>query len=596
MAPNDTALTDQAATDGTQPATPYLVLARKYRPRSFADLRGQDALVRTLTNAIDTGRVAHAFILTGVRGVGKTTTARIIARALNCIGPDGNGGPTVTPCGVCTHCKAILEDRHVDVIEIDAASHTGVDNVRSIIDSVQYAPASARFKIYIIDEVHMLSKNAFNALLKTLEEPPPHAKFIFATTEIKKVPVTVLSRCQRFDLRRIDAAVLKDLFKTILGKEGRSADDDALDMISRAADGSARDGLSLLDQAIARADGAVTGESVRAMLGLADRTVLIDLFEKIHKGDAPAAFETLNDLHALGADPLAIVQDLMDLTHFLTKAKAAPETIRNAQLPEAERVKGQAMASALSIPALGRTWQILLKGLQEMHQSPMPQQTMEMIVIRLIFAAELPDPAELVKQVRDGAPATGGGRPLPTMPSGGGAPTTVMHQTSARVIQHPSAAHAPTHTAAVARAPEERTAADGAPMPMPRTFEEMVDMFRIKREILLHSGLFNHARLVSFAPGAVQINLSRNADRNLIGQITQKLQTWTGARWLISVVSDDGGQTMAETARQDAAALMDSVKTHPTVAAVLTAFPGAKITEIREIADAETTDISTDTE
>ncbi|MDH3476442.1 MAG: DNA polymerase III subunit gamma/tau, partial [Rhodospirillales bacterium] len=381
----------------------YRVLARKYRPTSFADLIGQDALVRTLSNAIAGGRLAHAFILTGVRGVGKTTTARIIARTLNCVGPDGTGGPTVTPCGVCEHCRAIAEDRHVDVIEMDAASRTGIDDIRELIEGVRYRPVSARHKVYIIDEVHMLSRQAFNGLLKTLEEPPEHVIFVFATTEIRKVPVTVLSRCQRFDLRRVPQAELLRHFAGIAEKEGVAASEAALALIARAADGSVRDGLSLLDQAMALSASGAAGEAVRIeedavkeMLGLADRARVFDLFEAIAGGRAPEALGILDEMYRAGADPAVVLQDLLELTHFLTRSKLVPEEADAQGLPETERVRGRTLASQLSLPVLARFWQMLLKGLGETRGAPAPLQAAEMVLIRLTYASELPTPGDLV--------------------------------------------------------------------------------------------------------------------------------------------------------------------------------------------------------
>ncbi|NBB84456.1 MAG: DNA polymerase III subunit gamma/tau, partial [Alphaproteobacteria bacterium] len=368
----------------------YRVLARKYRPQTFAELIGQDALVRTLTNAIRAGRLAHAFVLTGVRGVGKTTTARIIAKALNCTGPDGHGGPTPEPCGVCDNCKAIAGDRHVDVMEMDAASRTGVDDIREIIDGVRYAPVAARFKVYIIDEVHMLTRNAFNALLKTLEEPPEHVKFVFATTEIRKVPVTVLSRCQRFDLPRVDQDLLIGHFTRIAEQEKAEAEPEAIAMIARAADGSVRDGLSLLDQAISQGyaggEGRVSADQVRHMLGLADRTRVIELFDQVLRGEAPAALETLADMHRLGADPLQVLQDLLDFTHFLTRAKLLPQVLDDPAVPEAERARGKALAEGLGVPVLTRCWQMLLKGVGEVQTAPQPEPALEMVLIRLMHA------------------------------------------------------------------------------------------------------------------------------------------------------------------------------------------------------------------
>ncbi|HEX6103773.1 MAG TPA: DNA polymerase III subunit gamma/tau, partial [Alphaproteobacteria bacterium] len=383
-------------------AAPYRVLARKYRPARFEELIGQEAMVRTLSNAIRTGRLAHAFMLTGVRGVGKTTTARIIARALNCVGPDGTGGPTVSPCGQCQHCTGIAEDRHVDVIEMDAASRTSVEDIRELIEGVRYRPVMARYKVYIVDEVHMLSRSAFNALLKTLEEPPQHVKFIFATTEIRKVPVTVLSRCQRFDLRRVEAEVLADHFSAIAGKEGIEIEPAAAALIARAADGSVRDGLSLLDQAIALADGRVSEAQVRAMLGLADRTQAFDLFEAAMRGDAPAALASFAALYAAGADPALVLQDLLELTHWVTRVKLAPSAAADPTVPEAERVRGQALAERLSMPVLARAWQMLLKGLTETQTAPHPGQSAEMVLVRLAYAADLPSPADLVRKAAAG--------------------------------------------------------------------------------------------------------------------------------------------------------------------------------------------------
>ena len=390
------------------PAQPlYRVLARKYRPGDFAGLIGQEALVRTLSNAIGSGRVAHAFMLTGVRGVGKTTTARIIARALNCIGPDGKGGPTVSPCGECANCVAIAEDRHVDVMEVDAASHTGVDNIRDLTDGARYLPVSARYKIYIIDEVHMLSRGAFNALLKTLEEPPEHVKFIFATTEIRKVPVTVLSRCQRFDLRRVPAEMLVAHFRGIGEAEGVPIEDEALAIIARAADGSVRDGLSLLDQAMALAGDGVTGPQVRDMLGLADRTQVFDLFEAVMTGDIAAALDRLQEMHRDGADPVVVLQDLLNVSYWLTRVSIVPEAADGADVAEAERERGKALAGRLSIPVLTRAWQVLLKGLSEVQVAPAPMQAAEMVLVRLAYMAELPSPADLARELHEGKKESG---------------------------------------------------------------------------------------------------------------------------------------------------------------------------------------------
>ncbi|MQQ09160.1 DNA polymerase III subunit gamma/tau, partial [Epibacterium sp. SM1979] len=393
----------------------YQVLARKYRPETFADLVGQDAMVRTLKNAFETGRIAQAFVMTGIRGTGKTTTARIIAKGMNCIGPDGNGGPTTEPCGVCEHCRAIMEGRHVDVMEMDAASRTGVNDIREIIDSVAYRAASARYKIYIIDEVHMLSTSAFNALLKTLEEPPAHVKFIFATTEIRKVPVTVLSRCQRFDLRRIEPEVMIALMRKIATSEGAAIAEDALALITRAAEGSARDATSLLDQAISHGAGETTADQVRAMLGLADRGRVLDLIDMILRGDAAAALTELSSQYAAGADPLAVLRDLAEITHWVSVVKITPDAAADPTISPDERARGQAMAEALPMRVLTRMWQMLLKALEEVAAAPNAMMAAEMAVIRLTHVADLPSPEELLRKLQDTPPP-----PLPGGPSGPG--------------------------------------------------------------------------------------------------------------------------------------------------------------------------------
>ncbi|MGE5269106.1 MAG: DNA polymerase III subunit gamma/tau, partial [Thiohalocapsa sp.] len=405
----------------SDPATPYRVLARKYRPQTFAEVIGQEAMVRTLANAIATGRIAHAFMLTGVRGVGKTTTARIIARALNCVGADGSGGPTTEPCGLCPHCQSIAEDRHVDVIEMDAASRTGVDDIRDLTEGVRYRPVSARYKVYIIDEVHMLSKNAFNALLKTLEEPPPDVIFIFATTEVHRVPVTVLSRCQRFSLRRVPVEALVEHYRKIAEAEGIAVLPAALGLIARAADGSVRDGLSLLDQAIALCGERIEPEAVRDMLGIADRSLVYELFETVMRGDAAGALARLDDLHQGGADPLMVMQDLLDLTHFVTRLKLAPAAGAGDPLEEGERQRAAPLAAALSMAVLARAWQMLLKGLEEMQSAPLPAQAAAMVLVRLAYVADLPAPAELVRTLADK-----GVSPLNTVPPPSRTPSPPM--------------------------------------------------------------------------------------------------------------------------------------------------------------------------
>ena len=403
--------------------TGYQVLARKYRPASFADLIGQDAMVRTLKNAFAADRIAQAFILTGIRGTGKTTTARIVAKGLNCTGADGTGKPTTDPCGSCEHCKAISEGRHVDVIEMDAASHTGVNDIREIIESVHYRAASARYKVYIIDEVHMLSNSAFNALLKTLEEPPAHVKFIFATTEIRKVPVTVLSRCQRFDLRRIEPEVMIAHLQGVAQKEGAEIAEDALALITRAAEGSVRDAMSLMDQAISHGAGETTADQVRAMLGLADRGRVMDLFEKVMTGDAAGALDELGAQYADGADPMAVLRDLAELTHWLSVINITPEAANDPTIGPDERTRGQALAQRLSMRILARTWQMLLKALEEVALAPNAMMAAEMAIIRLTHVADLPPPEDLVRRLKDATPqppAGGGGGGTGPVPQGGG--------------------------------------------------------------------------------------------------------------------------------------------------------------------------------
>jgi len=542
----------------------YQVLARKYRPKDFSELKGQDALVQTLTNAINSGRIAHAFMLTGVRGVGKTTTARIVARALNCIGPDGKGEATPTPCGECEPCKAIAGDRHVDVLEMDAASRTGVDDIREIIDSVQYAPASARYKIYIIDEIHMLSKQAFNALLKTLEEPPEHVKFIFATTEIRKVPITVLSRCQRFDLRRIDMSILSEYFMELTNKEGKEAEEEAIALIARAADGSARDGLSLLDQAISLAEDKVTEQQVRDMLGLADRTIVFDLLEELVSGKSEETLKILEDLHKSGADPLVILQDLLELTHFLTKLRAAPESANDATLPEAERIRGTELSQKLSMPVLTRTWQILLKGISEIQNAPMPQQALEMVLLRLIYAADLPTPEELVKKLQMEPASPSPLKNASLLPSNrGGQATPSMGMN------------------AIAQDSEQDVQQED--ILNPTSFLDIVNLFNHKREALLKAQLCNYVRPIKCERGRLEVSLKDGASQKLTNHVAKKLQEWTGERWVISVSKEGNAPTLSEIEQQEKKAEMEEIKSNPIVEGVLLTFPGAKITKIREV-------------
>ena len=551
---------------GSGDGAAYQVLARKYRPTTFDALIGQDALVRTLKNAITSGRLAHGYMLTGVRGVGKTTTARLIARALNCVGKDGKGGPTPEPCGVCANCKAISEDRHVDVLEMDAASRTGIDDIRELLDGVRYRPVSARFKVYIIDEVHMLSDKAFNALLKTLEEPPEHVKFIFATTEIRKVPVTVLSRCQRFDLRRIDSAQLQSLFGAIADKEGAQVDDAALALIARAADGSARDGLSILDQAISQSSTEeakhVTELAVRDMLGLADRAIVFDLFSAVMSGDVKTALDLLADQYAAGASPIVIIQDMLELVHWLTRMKVAPDGAGDPALAETERTKGVTLSESLSMPVITRAWQMLLKGLSEIRTAPMPMQAAEMIVVRLAYTAELPTPSDALKALKDNP---GSGKSTgPSAPSS----TPKAPRASSGHGQGVSTA------SALSSQPAVEAAADTASMPAPASFVEVVTLFADKREAKIATFLKRSVHLVKFAPGLIEFNPAPGTPTDLAGQVGKFLTQWTGQRWVVSVVNAPGEPTLFD---QE----LDHAKADPLVKSILEMFPGASIESVR---------------
>ena len=520
----------------------YRVLARKYRPADFAALIGQDAMVQTLGNAIARGQIAHAFLLTGVRGVGKTSTARIIAKALNCIGPDAQGGPTISPCGVCDPCRAIAEGRHIDVLEMDAASHTGVDDVREIIDAVQYASVSARYKIYIIDEVHMLSKSAFNALLKTLEEPPPHVKFIFATTEIGKVPVTVLSRCQRFDLRRIPAERLVQHFAEIAAREKVEADEEALALIARAAEGSVRDGLSLLDQAIAHGGGRVEAQTVRDMLGLSDRSQTRALFAALLEGQAPTALALLRSQYELGAAPDALLEALLELVHAVTRAKVAQSTDLSMSVEEREAVTG--WAQALPMGALHRLWQLLLKGLADVRAAPVPVQAAEMALLRLVYASSLPDPGTLMRRLMqdDAAPQPQGALAAPA--------------------PEPTLLHAPQPAPALAA---------------PADFAALVALFEARCEPLLAKLLHDDVHLVRYAPPHIEMRPLPSAPPDLAARVARCLGDWTGLRWAVSLSQDAGVPTLREAEQAAAEAARARVIAHPLVRAALNQFPDAEL-------------------
>lgn len=531
----------------------YRVLARKYRPRNFDELIGQDALVRTLKNAIDSGRVAHAFMLTGVRGVGKTTTARIIAKALNYKGPDGKSGPTTGSTDDCSLCRAITEDRHPDVIEMDAASHTGVENMREILDGVRYAPTEARYKIYVIDEVHMLSKSAFNALLKTLEEPPPHVKFIFATTEIRKVPLTVLSRCQRFDLRRVDIPTLSEHFLNICEKEKVKAENEAIAQIARAADGSVRDGLSLLDQAISLGGDKISAQLVTDMLGLGDRGRTLDLLEKALTGDMPEALKIMDEMYRSGGDPLVLIQDLLDFTHLLTKIRAIPKA-------KNEDKRLAALAAELSMPTLGRTWQILLKGLNEVQNAPAPHAAAEMIIIRLAYAADLPDPVDLIRKLKDQPASTNGQTMVASAP--------------------------PRDYAPVARSPKGSTQAALAPEPQiqgehaVRNLEDIVSLLDEAGEVMLSSQIYQSVHLVRLEEGRLEIRPHEHAPPKLAQELGPILTKLTGRRWMVSISGLPGEPTLAERKQNARAAEFAEALALPEVAQILSIFPGAQLTDI----------------
>ena len=572
----------------SRPQGPYRVLARKYRPRDFSTLIGQEPMVRTLTNAFATGRIAQAWMLTGVRGVGKTTTARILARALN-YKTDAVSQPTVDLSVPGEHCEAIMEGRHVDVVEMDAASHTGIDDIREIIEQVRYAPVSARYKVYIIDEVHMLSTQAFNGLLKTLEEPPPHVKFIFATTEIRKVPITVLSRCQRFDLRRVDAGLLTAHLRGIAQKEDVSIDDDALAMIARAAEGSVRDSLSILDQAIAHGSGTVNAEAVRDMLGLADRARVIDLFELLMKGDVAGALGEFRGQYDAGADPATVLTDLAEFNHLVTRIRFVPNAADDASISQEERQRGREYADGLSVRVLSRTWQMLLKGITEVQTASRPISAAEMVLIRIAHAATLPTLDEALKSLE-------GDGPVRTLPHG--TPTSSAGSAPNR---------APAPVDAVAAQPVAmssngggqtmrlvRTEPDPVPVATPKpqveeapaepriaSMTDLVALCDANRDMALKVQIKQFLRPVKFDPGRIEVSLTEHAPRMLVSDLTTRLHTWTGRRWVVTISRERGGDTLSEIeqARRDVA-LLDA-KNDPSVAAILARFPGAKIIDVR---------------
>ena len=570
------------------PGGAYRVLARKYRPTNFGDLIGQDAMVRTISNAFEAARIPQAWILTGVRGVGKTTTARILARALNYELADGSiNAPTVNMPSIGVHCQAIMESRHPDVIEMDAASHNGVEDVRQINDAIRYAPMSARYKVYILDEVHMLSTQAFNALLKTLEEPPPHAKFVFATTETRKVPVTVLSRCQRFDLRRVDADLLVRHLAGIAAKEQITVEPEALALIARAAEGSVRDLLSLLDQAIAHAAGLVRGEDVRQMLGLADRARTIDLFEAVMRGDLAPALAELRDQYDTGADPAVVLSDLAEFTHFVTRVKIVPAVADDLSLAEAERKRGRGFAEKLSIRVLARAWQMLLKGIAEVEASGHPLAAAEMVLVRLAHAADLPSPDEVIRALDEKAPPA-------RVERNGGTAAVPSPATPPRLEAARSGMHSPASALTRPVAQVSEAAPDEPPLVVGR-FTDLIELAAQKRDIGVKAALERDVRLVRCEDGRLEIALQPSATRTLVNDLSRKFSQWTGRRWMVVVSAEPGEPTLHAQSEARRVELKTGVRADPLVQAVLARFPGAEIVDVRQ-AGAPATPASRDPE
>lgn len=531
--------------------TQYVALARKYRPQTFEDLLGQDALVQTLTNAIQNNRLHHAYILTGIRGVGKTTTARLIARAINCTGPDGKGGPTIHPCGECENCKAIAADRHIDVIELDAASKTGVDDMREILDGVRYKPTMARYKVYIIDEVHMLSKSAFNALLKTLEEPPAHVMFIFATTEIRKVPVTILSRCQRFDLQRISIETLVKLFHKVLAAENIEAEDEALHMVARAADGSARDGLSMLDQAIVLGNGKIENATVKNMLGLADRQQTFAMYEKLLEGNVAEVLQILHQLYSDGATPMLIIQDLVDITHLLAKVKIIPDYINDSSVGENDREMCKKL-NAAPIGILSKIWQMLIKGISELQYANVQIDALEMILMRIAYSANMPTPADLLKELKKKSRVNN----LANKPQ-------IVLNSSIRI------ANTDAHIAS-----ELTEYSEGFELSTP---EELVKLLNAKRQMLLLYAVKNDMSFKEFTAGKMRIALSEKADKDLIANLRKFLAKETGVSWVIDIDYEPLGETLAFKENKELERDKKNISEYPLVKAILSEFSGAKI-------------------
>lgn len=541
----------------------YVVLARKYRPQNFEDLLGQDALVQTLTNAIQNNRLHHAYILTGIRGVGKTTTARLIARALNCTGADGKGGPTIHPCGVCDNCKAIAAGRHMDVMELDAASHTGVDDIRELLDSARYAPTNARYKVYIIDEVHMLSKGAFNALLKTLEEPPAHVKFIFATTEIRKVPVTILSRCQRFDLQRLSVETLTQLFTKILANENIPAETEALDIIAKAADGSARDGLSLLDQAIVLSNGNINTDVVKKMLGLADRSQTLTLFENLVNGNMEAVLKDISEQYTNGATPMIVLQDLINITHDLAKVKIIPALLNSTSLSEIEKKTFATLSTSCSLAVLSKIWQMLIKGISEINMAPSAVEALEMILLRVAYSASLPTPYEILNEVKKNSDLAG---------------TSSVYSGQSSLLQNSAAAAPVSVPPSGTEKKNDLTATVSAGETSGfNTVEDFLHYLEGTKKALIEYSIKHDVCIREFSDGHIAMNIAPAIHQDFIMNLHKLLSEATGRQWEIEIIKGDLGETIADKEKSAAEATKKNVSEYPLVKKILEEFKGAKI-------------------
>lgn len=541
----------------------YVVLARKYRPQNFEDLLGQDALVQTLTNAIQNNRLHHAYILTGIRGVGKTTTARLIARALNCTGADGKGGPTIHPCGVCDNCKAIAAGRHMDVMELDAASHTGVEDIRELLDSARYAPTNARYKVYIIDEVHMLSKGAFNALLKTLEEPPAHVKFIFATTEIRKVPVTILSRCQRFDLQRLSVETLTQLFTKILANENIPAETEALDIIAKAADGSARDGLSLLDQAIVLSNGNINTDVVKKMLGLADRSQTLTLFENLVNGNMEAVLKDVSEQYTNGATPMIVLQDLINITHDLAKVKIIPALLNSTSLSEIEKKTFATLSTSCSLAVLSKVWQMLIKGISEINMAPSAVEALEMILLRVAYSASLPTPYEILNEVKKNSDLAG---------------TSSVYSGQSALLQNSAAAVPVSVPPSGTEKKNDLTATVSAGETSGfNTVEDLLRYLEGTKKALIEYSIKHDVCIREFSDGHIAMNIAPTIHQDFIMNLHKLLSEATGRQWEIEIIKGDLGETIADKEKSAAEATKKNVSEYPLVKKILEEFKGAKI-------------------